>query len=236
VREQRDETTRMLLEPEAAELLAAFSIPYVVHGVAGDVDAAVALATEIGYPVVLKVVSEDVVHKTEVGGVVTDVRGEDVLRTGYAAMLESVRAQCPDADIRGVLVARHIEGRELIVGAIRDVTFGATVMVGLGGVFTEVLADVAFRLAPITLDDGLEMLGELRGVSLLTGARGGRSVDLAMVAELIVNAGELLLARPGIREIDLNPLAVTQNQCIALDARVIVDALSGEGGVGVTPP
>jgi succinyl-CoA synthetase beta subunit len=220
---------RMLLEPEAAELLASCGIPYVEHGVADTADVAAELAARLGYPVVLKVISADVVHKTDVGGVITGLKDEGAVRAGMAAMLEDVRTHCPGAHIDGVLVARHVSaGRELIVGAVRDATFGPTLMVGLGGVFAEALADVVFRLAPLQRHDGLDMLGELRGKRLLAGFRGEPPADLDEVANLIVKVGDLLVAHPEIVEIDLNPVAASAQGCVALDARVIVTTTGGD--------
>ena len=224
-------STHMLLEPDAAELLGSCGIPYVEHGVADTAEVAVEVAARIGYPVVLKVVSADVVHKTDVGGVLTGLKDEGAVREGMAAMLDDVRAHCPGARIDGALVARHVSGgRELIVGAVRDATFGPTVMVGLGGVFAEALADVVFRLAPLRREDGLDMVGELRGARLLAGFRGEPPVDLDAVADMIVNVGDLLVSHPEIVEIDLNPVAASAQGCVALDARIIVATAGGDEG------
>jgi acetate---CoA ligase (ADP-forming) subunit beta len=219
-----DGVAHMLAEPEAADLLASCGIPYVEHGVVDSADAAVSVAGRIGYPVLLKVVSPDIVHKTEAGGVVVGLRDEQALREGYVEVLGRVRARRPEAGIAGVLVARHVAARrELIVGAIHDATFGPTVMVGLGGIFAEMLSDVAFRLAPLRRQDGLDMLDELRGARLLAGFRGEPAVDLEEVAKLLVGVGDLLLSHPEVKEVDLNPLAVSADGCLALDARIIVN-------------
>jgi acyl-CoA synthetase (NDP forming) len=226
----RDRTSRMLLEPDAAALLGSRGITYVEHAMAAYVVAAAAAAARIGYPVVLKVVSADVVHKTEVGGVVVDVRDEEALRAGYEQVMERVSSRSPDAAISGVLVSRYAKADlELIIGGIRDATFGATVMVGLGGIFAEALGDVTFRVAPIAQDDGIEMLRDLKGAGLLSGFRGARPVDLTQVADVLVKVGELLLTEPCIQEIDLNPVAVSAQACVALDARVIVEDGAEEG-------
>ena len=217
-----EDTQHMLPEPAAAELLASCDIPYVDHGVAGTADAAVAVAGRIGYPVVLKVVSRDILHKTEAGGVLIGLKDERALREGYDEILERVRSSCPDARIDGLLVGRHVAAlRELIVGATRDATFGPTVMVGLGGVFAEALSDVVFRLAPLRRRDGLDMLSELRAARLLAGFRGERAIDLDQIAGMLMNVGDLLLAHREIAEIDLNPVAASPDGCVALDARII---------------
>lgn len=218
-----DAPVRMMLEPDAGDLLAASGIPYVDHGVAASADEAGAVAARIGYPVVLKVVSADIVHKTEVGGVMTGLLDDAAVRDGFAALMSTVHRRLPSARIVGALVCRHVKvSRELIIGATYDATFGPTVMVGLGGVDAEVLADVAFRLAPLHRDDGLDMLHELHGFQLLAGHRGEPAVDLEAVADVIVKVGDLILTRREIAEIDLNPVAVSANECVALDARIIM--------------
>jgi len=218
-----ENVSRMLPEPEAAALLASFGIPYVEHDVARTADAAVEAAAAIGYPVVLKVVSPDVVHKTEAGGVLLGLKDEWGLREGYDELIQLVRASCPDARIDGVLVCRHVPVRcELIVGAVYDAVFGPTVMVGLGGVFAEALADVVFRVVPLTRRDGLEMVRELRGAGLLATFRGEGPVDLDAVAGILVHVADSMLGHPEISEIDLNPVAASADGCVALDARIIV--------------
>ena len=187
-----------------------------------DAEAAAGIAARIGYPVVLKVVSRDVVHKTEAGGVVVGVSDETALRSGPGHARERRGTHCPGARIDGVLVARQVfGGRELIVGAVRDATFGPTVMVGLGGVQAEVLADVAFRVAPLRRADGLEMLTELHAARLLEAFRGEPPVDRDAVADVVVRLGDLLVAHTEIVEIDLNPVIASARGCVALDARIL---------------
>jgi hypothetical protein len=138
-------------------------------------------------------------------------------------MLAAVAAAHPGARIDGVLVARQVSvRRELIVGGLRDATFGPTVMVGLGGVFAEALEDVAFRVAPLRHQDGLDMLRELRAASVLAEFRGEEAVDLDALAGVLVRVGDLLLAHPEIGEFDLNPVVPSVDGCVALDARIIV--------------
>jgi acetyl-CoA synthetase (ADP-forming) len=218
----RHVATGMLLEPEAAKLLASHGVPYVAHGMATTVEAAVETAARIGYPVVLKIVSADIIHKTEAGGVLVGIEDEAALRTGFEQLLRRVTLACPDAQIDGALVARQMPvRRELIVGGIRDATFGPTVMVGLGGIFAETLDDVAFRVAPLRHQDGLDMLGELRATAVLDEFRGEAAVDRRALADLLMKVGTMLLGHPEIVEIDLNPVAVSADGCVALDARVI---------------
>ncbi len=227
----RDEVVHMLPEPEAARLLGASGIAYVAHGVATTAGEAVAIAGGLGYPVVLKVVSPDVVHKTEVGGVLVGLADEAAVHDGFSRLVAEVARRAPSARVDGVLVARQVTpGRELIVGAVRDPIFGPTVMVGLGGVFAEALADVAFRLAPLRADDALEMLDELKGAELLGAHRGAAAVDRDAVAALCVRLGQVILARPEISEIDLNPVVATPDGCIVLDARVLARSPATDEG------
>jgi acyl-CoA synthetase (NDP forming) len=218
-----DGAPTMLPEPEAAKLLTTYDIPYVKHGIATSPDGAVVIADRMGYPVVLKVISRDIVHKTEAGGVVLGLNDEQSLRVGFEKLLTAVAASCPDATIDGVLVGQQIAARrELIIGAMRDATFGPTVMVGLGGIFAEALSDVSFRLAPLGRQDALEMVQELSGAQILAGFRGERPVDLDEIAAILVNVGNLLSSHPEISEIDLNPVVASADGSVALDARIIV--------------
>jgi acyl-CoA synthetase (NDP forming) len=226
-----DEAVHMMLEPEAAQVLGSFGLAYVAHGVAGTADEAVTVARDLGFPVVLKVVSADVVHKTDVGGVLVGLADEAAVRAGYAGLLAEVGRRAPAARVVGVLVARQVSGgRELILGALHDPIFGPTVMVGLGGVFAEALADVSFRLAPLRHDDALEMLSELRGAELLGAHRGAAAVDRDAVAAMCVKLGLLIRAHPEISEIDLNPVAATADGCVVLDARILARGATAEGG------
>ncbi len=171
----------------------------------------------------LKVVSPDIVHKTEAGGVVVGLRDEQALREGYDEVLGRVLAAARrHASQASSWAATSHARRELIVGAIHDATFGPTVMVGFGGVFAEALSDVAFRLAPLHRQDGLDMLQELRGARVLAGFRGEPAIDRDQVAGVLVGVGDLLLSHAEIAEIDLNPVAASSDGCVALDVRIVV--------------
>jgi len=216
-------TSRLLLEAEAAALLATCAIDYVAHGVAATAEDAAWVAEGLGYPVVLKVVSPDIVHKSDVGGVVVGLADSAAVRSGFEALMACVKERVPQARLQGVLVGRQVtDGVEMIVGAVRDATFGPTVMLGLGGVFTEVLGDVAFRVAPLHVDEARDMLRELRGFRLLTGYRDSPAADLDALAGLAVRLGDLMCDRPDISEVDLNPVVALAEGCVVLDARIIV--------------
>lgn len=212
-----------LAEADAHALVAAYGIPTVGAAMAHDSDEAVRFAEAAGYPVVLKVVSPDVVHKSDVGGVRVGLGSADAVREGYACILDAVRRAQPAARIEGVLVQRAVApGRELIAGVSRAPGFGPLVMTGLGGVYVEALRDVSFRLAPLDATDAREMLQEVRGARLLGAIRGAPAVDVDQLADVLVRVGMLATDLPEIVELDLNPLIVEGKRVVAVDARVLI--------------
>lgn len=229
--------TRMLPEPEAAELLQAHGIEYVPHLVATTAEEAGDAADRLGCPVVLKIVSSDIIHKSDVGGVVMGLSSAEEVRDRFDPFLAAIMACQPGARLDGALVCRQVEapGAEMIIGAARDATFGATVMVGAGGVFAEVLADVAFRLAPLHRDDAKDMLRELHAFKTLTGYRNVPPLDVDGLLTMAVKLGDLLCELPEVAEVDLNPVKALADGCLVLDARVLVaHAPSADAGPAVT--
>jgi acetyltransferase len=201
-----------LVERAAKEVLALYDIPVTRESLATTADAAVAAARAIGYPVVLKIESRDIAHKTEAGGVLLDVRDDGAARAGFATILANARRYKPDARIAGVLVQEMISGgREMILGMTQDPAYGPAVAVGLGGVFVEVLKDIALGVPPLTDHDSRVMLGRLRGAAILdgTGARGAAPADTDAVVEILGKFSRLCLdLKDVVREIDINPLLV----------------------------
>lgn len=214
-----------LSERAAKELLARAGIPFLDERVAGDAAAAGAAADEIGYPVVLKIVSPDIEHKTEIGGVMVGVADRKAAEVGYATLIERAAKHRPDAKIEGVLVAPMAKkGVEVIVGVSRDPVFGPAVMFGLGGVHVEVLKDVAFRLAPFGRDEAMRMIDEIRGRALLSGVRGAPASDIGALADLLVRISEFAAAHSeDIETVDLNPVVAWPKGegVVALDALVV---------------
>ncbi len=212
-------------ESASKELLRCYGIPVPAGGLAGSVDAALALADAVGYPVALKVEADGVHHKTEVGGVAVGVASGAQLRAEHAALLARAAARAPGARIRGVRVERMASGLiELIVGGRNDPTFGPIVVAGLGGVLAEALGDVSTRLAPLDADEARRMLGELRGAALLGPFRGRPAVDVAAAAAVVARVSQLLVELPELVEIDLNPVLVgaAGDGCVAVDALAVV--------------
>ena len=195
---------------EAMRLLREFGIPVAETHPAKDAEQAVLAAEAVGYPVVLKIDSPDIVHKTDVGGVRLGCADAAAVRDSVRAMLEEVRRRVPAAHIDGVLVQRMLAGgTEMIVGVKRDPLFGPAIVCGFGGIFVELLRDVAVRVPPLDRAEALAMIGELRGAALLGGARGRAPSDITALADTLVNVARLAEAqRASLRALDINPLVV----------------------------
>ena len=215
-----------LTEIESKELLSAYGIPTTVPRPARTADEAIAIARELGYPVVMKVHSPQILHKTEVHGVVTGVSGDAKVRRIFQEIVERAKHMRPDADIKGVTLQPMLsaaESLELIVGAKKDPVFGAVMMVGAGGITAEVLADRALELPPLNERLARGMLESLRIRPLLGTYRGRRAVNLDRLVEVLMRFSYLIAENPCIAELDVNPLLVTPDGATALDARVILD-------------
>lgn len=214
-----------LTAPECKMVCDAYSIPLPDEGIASAVDEAVDLAGRIGYPVVLKIVSPDILHKTEAGGVLTGISSADEVRSGFDSIIAHAQAWKPDTVITGVQVQKMLsddDALEVIVGAVTDQSFGKLVAFGLGGILVEVLKDITFRLAPATEDDALSMLDSIQAAEILKGVRGARPVDRQALAAVIVNVSRLVNDFPEIREVDLNPLLARPDGVTAVDALISV--------------
>ncbi len=213
----------MLAEPEAVGLLAKYGIAYPEHGYARSAKEAAEIAGRIGYPVVLKVVSPDAVHKSDAGGVAADIGDAEAVAQAYEGIVRSVRNHAAEARIQGMMVCKQAPpGLEVIVGGLQDAMFGPALMFGLGGIFAEVIKDVTFRLAPIERVDAEEMMREIRGYPLLAGTRGQAAYDLAALADLLLAVSRLMVERPDIEELDLNPVRLYEEGLMALDARILL--------------
>lgn len=219
------EGRKSLLEPEAYGLLSMYNIPVCKYKVVSSLDDALNAAKEIGYPVVLKIVSPDIIHKSDVGGVKVNILNDNHLKEAYVTLLNDVKKNASNARILGVLVVQMApKSVEVVVGMLRDPTFGPTVMFGLGGVFVELMKDVVFRIAPVTKEDALEMITKIRGFPLLSGFRGSKPLDIDSLAELISTVSRIGVEVPEIDQMDLNPVIVYENGFLIVDARIILKA------------
>ena len=218
---------RKALDPTAArDLLTAYDITTPQEALATTSEEAAGRAAQIGFPVAMKLVSPDILHKTEVGGVILNVADARAARAAFTTLIERARAAQPSARVHGVQIQQMVRGgQEVIVGVKRDPTFGPLVMFGLGGIYVEILADVSFRLAPLTAADAWEMLAEVRSAKLLAGVRGAPPADRAALVEAIVRIGQLAADHPQIAELDINPLLVLgEGQgVVAVDARILLE-------------
>lgn len=219
----RAEGRTLLNEVESKELLEAAGIATSGAHLARTVDEAVAVAESIGYPVVLKVLSADISHKSDVGGVALNLADAAAVRGAYERMMAAVRAAEPHAAVDGVSVQRQAApGTEAIVGVTTDPQFGPVVMFGLGGVLVEVLRDVAFRIVPLEPRDAHQIVREIKGFPLLQGYRGAPPSDLAALEDLILKVSKFVEAHPEVEELDLNPVFAYPDGAVAVDARIIV--------------
>jgi acetate---CoA ligase (ADP-forming) len=204
-------------------ILDAYGIPTLRAGAAATAEQAVEAARQIGLPVVLKIDSPDVVHKTDVGGVVLDLRTEADVHAAFDALVRRVRAHLPSAHIDGVTIERFLTGgRETIIGASQDPSFGSVIMFGLGGIHVEALRDVTFRIQPVSDIDADEMIRSIRGVTLLEGVRGEAPADLAALRETIQRVSQLVGDHPQLEEMDINPFIIFESGGLVVDARIRV--------------
>jgi acetyltransferase len=216
---------RDLLLTEALEVLEHFGIPTVRSVMAASVEEATTAAEKMGYPVAIKIVAEQISHKSDVGGVQLNLRNGPAVATACEDMLGRIQKAYPQAKIDGVLVQPMITGgRELILGGRQDPQFGPVVLVGLGGIFVEIFEEVMVRVAPISLAVAREMIDGLRGSAILKGARGHQPADIEALTQALLRLSQLLVSFPQIKEVDINPLRVfgEGEGCAALDARIIL--------------
>jgi acetyl coenzyme A synthetase (ADP forming)-like protein len=213
-----------LTAPEGKLVCDAYGIPVPKEGVAKSAAEAAKIAADMGFPVVMKIVSPDILHKTEAGGVVVGVKSAADAETNYATILANAKKYKSDAKIEGIQVQQMLlGGQEVIIGAVTDGSFGKLVAFGLGGVLVEVLKDITFRLAPATKQDALSMLDGIQAAEMLKGVRGSDPANRDAIADIIVNVSKLITDFPEISEMDLNPVFATKSNAIAADVRIVVD-------------
>jgi acyl-CoA synthetase (NDP forming) len=212
-----------LTELEAYEICGEYHIPYPPTLFAENWQQLASKVKCLGYPVVLKIVSPAIIHKSEIGGVITGINCGAELETAFYRLHNNIREKAGDVPVQGVLAQKAMpQGVELVVGGIRNAQFGPVIMFGLGGIMIEVIQDVSFRLAPLNQSEALRQIMETKAYQVLKGIRGTKACDIAAVAGLIVKVGNLLAETPQIQELDLNPVIAYPDGCIAVDARIIV--------------
>lgn len=221
----REEKRTVLTEIEAKEILGEAGINCSRTVLATTKAKAVSIGEEIGYPVVLKVSSVDISHKSDAGGVKVNLKSRAEVEKAYDDIMTSCTAYAPEARIEGVSVQGMAKsGIEIIMGMIKDPSFGPVVMFGLGGVLVEVLKDVSFRIVPLDKADAADMMNEIQGKKLLQGYRGQDPADVPYLQDMLVKLSDFVNETPGIEEIDMNPVFAYKDGAVVVDARIILSA------------
>ncbi len=213
----------MLSEVESKKLLEQAGIPVNDTRLARTKGEAVSLSREIGFPVALKIVSPDVVHKSDAGGVKVGLTNTAQVQKAYTEIIASVKEKLPGAIIEGISVQKMARpGVEIIIGVTEDDQFGPVIMFGLGGIWVEVIKDVVFRVVPVSAWDADEMVREIKGFAVLQGYRGQEAVDVSFLAKLITRISEFIEKNPRVKELDINPLIAYGDGAVAVDARIVM--------------
>jgi acetyl-CoA synthetase (ADP-forming) len=224
IAQAQKEARKALLEPEAKTICAEYGIPVNKFNLAKNEEEAVELAEKIGFPVVLKIVSQDIIHKSDAGGVKVNLKTKDDVKAAFATIMANAKKYKADARIDGILVQEMApQGTEIIIGAIKDAQFGQTLMFGLGGIFVELLKDVTFRIAPITEQEALDMIQGVKAYPLLNGYRGSVPADIKAIVNVLTCVSKLVMEHPEIKELDLNPVMVYPQGVKTVDARIILE-------------
>ena len=213
----------LLSQEETSRLLREYRIPFAASKTARSPEQAVKISNSLGYPLVCKIDSPDVIHKTEAGGVITNIKDSTEAELAYYKIIENTLHYHKEARIRGVLVQRQLKGRELIVGMKRDPQFGPVILFGIGGVFVEVLKDVSRRIAPITRKDAQNMIEEIKGRKVLDEFRGRPPADKKTLVKILLAISRLSLREKNVSEIDFNPVIVNSKGAKVVDARMITN-------------
>jgi acetate---CoA ligase (ADP-forming) subunit beta len=214
----------LLNEVEAKDLLRKAGIPVIDTRLGRDKNEAISLSREIGFPVAMKIISGDIVHKSDVGGVKLGLADAVQVGKAYDEMMNGVRQKLPAARIIGVSIQKMAPpGVEVIIGMTRDAQFGPVIMFGLGGIMVEVLKDVSFRIVPLTRWDAAEMISEIKGHAILRGFRGQPPVSITALEDLVLKISDFIAQNPQVKELDLNPVIAYPDSALAVDARIVID-------------
>ncbi len=214
---------RSLFEPEAYRILEKYDIPVPKWGMASTDDELHERCESVGYPAVIKVISPQIVHKSDANALILNLNSYEEVKAAYIELMRGMDEIDPNLDIRGVLVSEMMPvGREVIIGMTRDPQFGPAVLIGLGGIFVEVLNDVAYRVTPVTEKDARQMIEAINGYPLLKGVRNLEPSDIDTLVDIIQKVSMLADDEPDIAELDLNPVLVYGKGACAVDARIIL--------------
>lgn len=224
LRQAKKEKRTVLTEIEAKQVFTEAGITCTDTRLAPTKEDAVSLSEEIGFPVVLKISSVDITHKSDAGGVKVNLKDKVEVENAFDMIMRSAREKFPDADIEGISVQGMAKsGTEIIIGMIKDAQFGPVLMFGLGGILVEVLKDVAFRIVPLEKRDASEMIKEIKGYKLLEGYRGQDPVDMPYLEDMLVKLSVFVDNTPEIKEIDMNPVFAYKDGAVVVDARIVLE-------------
>jgi acyl-CoA synthetase (NDP forming) len=214
----------ILTEFESKKILKQIGVPVVETRLAKSQQEAVSICQKIGFPVVLKIISPDVIHKTDSGGVKLGLKNVSEVKKSYNEILSTVKQHFPQAHIHGISVQKMVRpATEVIMGISKDPQFGPVIMFGLGGIFVEVLKDVSFRIIPVNRRDAQEMIQEIKGYPLLQGYRGKEPASIRALVEMSLKLSKFIFENPQIKEMELNPIFAYRDKALAVDARIILE-------------
>ena len=224
IEEARADGRSVLFEHESKRVCELVQLPVTTFRVAETIEEIVEASQKIGYPVVLKVISRDITHKTEAGGVLLNLMDRDQVEHGFWQVKANVQKYDPKARVDGFLVQEMVPpSTEVVIGMTKDATFGPALMFGLGGIFVEILEDIAFRIAPLSLSDAYEMIQEIKAYKILTGVRGRAPADIDALVDILRKVSDLVIDFPEISQLDLNPVIVYPKGAKIVDARMILE-------------
>ncbi|NHJ46377.1 MAG: acetyl-CoA synthetase [Asgard group archaeon] len=224
IKNARKENRTFLLEPESKIIIQELKLATTDFKIATNENEAKKFAKKIGFPVVMKIISPQIVHKTDAGGVKLNLTSEVSVVTAYKEIMKNAFKYDSKAEIRGVLIEKMVKpSTEIIIGVTRDPTFGPAIMFGLGGIFVELLKDVSFRIAPLEKKDAKQMIQEIKALPMLQGFRGGPNVNLALIEDALLKISEFVVEYiDDVLEIDLNPIFAYDDKILTVDARIIL--------------
>ncbi len=227
IKEAYDDERFFLMEHESKDFIAEYNIPVGKYKLVQSQQEAIKVANEIGFPVVAKVMSPDILHKTEAGVIKLNIGSDSELQTAYFEILNNAEQYNPNARISGVNIQRMAQEGivEIIIGGMRDINFGSIIMFGLGGIFVEIFKDVVYRVCPVEIKEAERMIQSIKAYPLLNGYRGKKNGDIKQIQECILNCCVLLMENPEIKELDLNPVIVFEKGqgIMVVDARIILE-------------
>lgn len=221
--EIKDQGREVLTYEESRKIIDLVGLPLNKMALATNAEETIEKAKEVGYPIALKIISEDIIHKSDAGGVKIGIKSDEELKKSYEDMMINIKKHYPTAKIDGVSIEEMVKGTEILIGSMTDTQFGKMIALGIGGIFTEIYKDVTFRLIPITKKDVKEMMNEIKGKKIFEGFRGLPQVKTEELTNLMLKISKLVEENPIIKEMDLNPVVATEKGLITIDARIILE-------------